>query len=131
LQLIRIADKGRVEETDMTDLVQRLATGRHALAYTRGTTATELKAAIDRGYVLLKFTQTRGGTELGVPLDPSGCRLDGDFGNGKGTVHLEGNIQLDYVPIRVIADLDLATLKGEGQVQMREASQGPAKAAAP
>jgi hypothetical protein len=107
----------------MTDLIARLTTGRHALAYARGTSATELKTAIDRGFVLLKFTQTRGGTELGVPLDTAACRLDADFDAGQGTVHLEGNIQLDYVPIRVIADLDLATLTGDGQVQLREPSR--------
>lgn len=35
----------------------------------------ELKESIDRGYVLIKFTNTRGGTELGVRLDDAASDL--------------------------------------------------------
>jgi hypothetical protein len=31
-----------------------------------------------------------------------------------GRVHLEGELTLDYVKVRCIADIDLQTFKGEG-----------------
>lgn len=107
----------------MSDLVQRLANGRHRVAYSRESSVPDLKRAIDRNYVLLKFTDTRGGTEVGVPLDLPACRLDAaDFEQGRGTIHIEGELKLDYVPVRIVADLDLETLEGDGQLMLREVS---------
>ena len=99
----------------MNDLVQRLSVGQHRLAYSRGDAVKGLEAAIERRFVLLKFTETRGGTDLGIPLDVAACNwASADFGQAKGRIHLEGELELDYVPVRVIADLDLDTLSGEG-----------------
>ena len=103
----------------MSELVQHLKQGPQPVIYSRAKSASELKSAIDRGYVLLKFTETRGGTELGVPLDAPACRLrDADFTVGRGCVHLEGELTLDYVRVRVLADIDVATLAGEGQLRV-------------
>ncbi len=112
----------------MTDLVTRLAAGRHRIVYSRARSASDLKSAIDRGYVLLKFTQTRGGTELGIPLDASRCDVLGaDFERSRGKVHLEGELRLDDVPVRMIADVDLSSLDGEGHLLILEAlaQRGP------
>jgi hypothetical protein len=69
------------------------------------------------GYVHIKFTETRGGTELGVRLDRDTLDLSqADFENQMGKVHLEGNLTLDYVKVRCIADIDLRTLNGEGHL---------------
>jgi hypothetical protein len=105
----------------MSELVQRLKQGPQPVIYSRAKSASELKSAIDRGYVLLKFTETRGGTELGVPLDASACVLrDADFTAARGRIHLEGELTLDYVRVRVLADIDVATLAGEGHLQVVE-----------
>jgi hypothetical protein len=110
----------------MSDLVQRLANGRHRLVFGRSGpagAALELKAAIERKYVQLKFTETRGGTELGFTLDERATSMAGaDFDRAQGRIHLEGELRLDYVPVRLIADVDLATLEGEGQLQILERS---------
>jgi hypothetical protein len=75
------------------------------------------KEEIDRGYVHIKFTKTKGGTELGVRLDRDLCNLsEADFENGRGSVHLEGGLTLDYVKVKCVADLDLATLEGTGHL---------------
>ena len=51
----------------MDELVQRLSQGDHRVVASRvDGSAEELKASIDRGYVLIKFTETKGRTELGV-----------------------------------------------------------------
>lgn len=108
----------------MSDLVKRLANGRHRLVFGRPGHAggpAELEAAIGRKFVQLKFTETRGGTELGFSLDDHACDLvAADFARGQGRVHLEGSLTLDYVPVRLIADVDLATLEGEGRLELVE-----------
>jgi hypothetical protein len=106
----------------MSNLVKRLSEEAHPLVFGRAGTAgrlAELKAAIERQYVLLEFTGTRGGTELGLPLDRAACQLAGaDFENGSGRIHLEGELKLDYVAVRMVADLDLATLDGAGRLSV-------------
>ena len=105
----------------MDELVQRLSEGDHPIVANRYKSAQELKQAIDRGYVLLKFTDTRGGTELGVRLDNAAINLSGaNFGQSTGTVHLAGNLTLNYVQVRQVADVDLATLGGTGHLEILE-----------
>jgi hypothetical protein len=75
------------------------------------------KEAIDRNYVHIKFTNTRGGTELGVKLDMDCCDFrHADFENGIGRVQLEGGLTLDYVKVKCIAEIDLASLQGRGHL---------------
>ena len=107
----------------MSELVQKLAKGDHPVIVTAGrdNTLAEFKAAVDRDYVHVKFTETRGGTELGFRLDEEHSDLsDGDFEAGSGQVRVAGNLNLDGVDIRVVADVDLASLKGQGHLEIRE-----------
>src|SRR5512140_1892240 len=59
----------------MDELVQRLAHGEHPINARRYPSAAELHQAIERGYVLVKFTATQGGTELGLRLERERCNL--------------------------------------------------------
>jgi len=100
-------------------LVDRLCDGDHPVeAGLRPEKKLDLfKAAIDRDYVHIKFTDTRGGTELGVRLARDACDFSqADFQQGSGVVHLEGDLILDYVKVRCLADLDLQTLDGRGRL---------------
>jgi uncharacterized protein YbdZ (MbtH family) len=100
-------------------LVSRLSKGRHKVesSLRPEKTANALKERIDLGYVHVKFTETKGGTELGVRLDRDATDLSqADFENQSGTVHLEGDLTLDYVKVRCIADIDLQTLAGQGHL---------------
>lgn len=79
------------------------------------------KNAIDRGYVHVKFTDTRGGTELGVRLDSEACDpTRADFETGVGDVHIEGALTLNYVKVRCVADISLDTLSGRGRLERVE-----------
>jgi len=101
-------------------LVDRLCEGDHPVeASLRPERTVKLfKEAIDRNYVHVKFTDTRGGTELGVTMDPEACDFMGaDFEKCTGAVHIEGGLTLDYVKVRCIADIDLKTLKGKGRLE--------------
>lgn len=98
-------------------LVERLCEGKHRVeAGLRPEKTLKLfKEAIDRNYVHVKFTETKGGTELGVRLDTQTCDFsNADFETGTGTVHVEGGLKLDYVDVRCIADIELGTLEGTG-----------------
>ncbi|MEM9817854.1 MAG: hypothetical protein AAF827_15815 [Cyanobacteria bacterium P01_D01_bin.6] len=59
----------------MNELVQRLSQGEHSV---EASLRPEKKVAvfkepIDLGYVHIKFTNTQGGSELGVSLDREAC----------------------------------------------------------
>jgi uncharacterized protein YbdZ (MbtH family) len=100
-------------------LVDRLSEGSHPVevGLRPERTVKRFKEAIDRNYVHIKFTDTKGGTELGVSLDMNGCDFgNADFENGAGTAHIEGGLTLDYVKVKCIADIDLASLRGQGHL---------------
>src|SRR5262250_1572532 len=110
-------------------LVDRLCDGDHPVeAGLRPEKTVKLfKEAIDRNYVHVKFTNTKGGTELGFRLSHDACDFSqADFENGIGTVHVEGGLTLDYVKVRCIADIDLSTLEGKGRLVKVEAEAGTA-----
>lgn len=105
----------------MNELVARLTKGMHSVVAERSASAEELRLQIEREFVLLKFPDTRGGTELGSQLDMQQTRLDGaDFENGTGQVHLVGNLTLNYDKVQLVADIDLASLKGTGHLVLIE-----------
>ncbi|NOK63903.1 MAG: MbtH domain protein [Chloroflexi bacterium AL-W] len=105
----------------MDELVQRLSDGEHPVtAGGPNPSVTQFKQSIDREYVHIKFTGTRGGTDLGVKLDKMASQLDADFEQGVGTVHIEGTLTLNYVPVRCVATIDLATLNGTGHLVVLE-----------
>lgn len=108
----------------MSELVQKLAKGDHKVMIRsfRDNRVEELKERIDRyGYIHIKFTETRGGTELGVRLDNDLTDLSQvDWANGKGRAHFAGNLTLDYVKVRCVADVDLETMEGTGHLEILE-----------
>jgi uncharacterized protein YbdZ (MbtH family) len=104
-------------------LVDRLCEGDHPVevALRPERTLKTFQEAIDRDYVHIKFTQTKGGTELGFRLERNLSDLSrGDFENGKGNVHLEGRLTYDYVKVKCVADIDLSTLQGTGHLEKVE-----------
>lgn len=109
----------------MVKLVESLAQGDHPVAV-GGVDHTRdgLRARIDDlGFVFIKFTGTAGGTDLGVQLDRAATDLsNADFEQGTGTVHVEGSLTLDFVPVRCVADIDLATLTGTGHLVILDAA---------
>lgn len=100
-------------------LVDKLSEGDHPIevGLRPEKTLKQFKEAIDRNYLHIKFTQTKGGTELGFPLDRDASDLKtADFEAGKGTAHVQGNLTLDYVKVKCVAAIDLSTLQGTGRL---------------
>lgn len=81
------------------------------------------KEAVDLNYLHIRFTKTKGGTELGVQLDRGASDFsNADFETGKGSAHIEGHLVLDYVNVKCIADIDLSTLAGTGSLAKVESA---------
>lgn len=107
-------------ELERNDLLNRLSKGDHPveLSLRPQRTAQAFKECIDRRYVHIRFTDTKGGTELGVTLDPNLSDWShADFANRSGSVHLEGALTLDYTKCRCIADIEINTLTGKARLQ--------------
>ena len=104
----------------MNDLVMRLSKEQEVVASTRPEITLKLfKAAVDRGYVHIKFAKT--GTELGVRMDPKECDLAAaDFEKGTGVIKVVGPLILNYVRVRCHASVDLSTFKGRGYLEIIE-----------
>jgi Core binding factor beta subunit len=102
----------------MNDLTQRLTSSQPVIMGGSQPSVEELRKRIEElRYVLVKFTETRGGTELGFELDDEATDASrADFEQASGTVHVEGTLILNDDPVRCVADLDLATLKGTGHL---------------
>jgi uncharacterized protein YbdZ (MbtH family) len=114
-----ISDSPREES-----LVDKLCQGDHPVeaGLRPERTVKRFKEAIDRNYVHIKFTKTKGGTELGVTLNRDLCNFaQADFESGTGTAHIVGGLTLNYVKVRCIADIDLKTLEGTGHLEKVEA----------
>jgi hypothetical protein len=104
----------------MSDLVRRLSEGRHPVmaSVKPEQTVRTLNACLDRGYVHIRFTGTRGGTELGVPLDRAQSDFTAaDFERETGRLRLVGALSLDYVRVRCVAEIELPSLEGYGWLE--------------
>jgi hypothetical protein len=106
----------------MSDLVSRLSTGQHPVTVSLRPerTTDALKASIDRGHVLIRFTGTCGGTELGVPVDRQRTNLSAaDFEHGRGSLTIVGDLTLDFVPVSCVAEIQLPLMEGVGRIERR------------
>jgi hypothetical protein len=102
----------------MDELTQRLSTDNPVVVGGPVPTLEELRTRIEEiGTVFVKFTETRGGTDLGIELDRAATDTSqADFAAATGIVHVEGTLILNDDPVRCIADIDLATLSGTGRL---------------
>jgi hypothetical protein len=105
----------------VSELVKFLCKGDHPIeARLPEKTREGLEKAIASGHVPIKFTDTRGGTDLLVPLDRNRSDLRAiEDNNGSAEINLVGDLQLDYVAVTCVARIDLSTLEGQGHLQIR------------
>jgi uncharacterized protein YbdZ (MbtH family) len=104
-------------------LVDRLSVGDHPVVVSQRPepSVKGFKEALDSGYVRVKFTGTRGGTELGLRVDKEASDfVDANFEAGTGRVRVVGGLSLDYTKVRCIANIDLQTLDGVGHLEKVE-----------
>lgn len=107
--------------TDDDPLPIRLSHGDHPVVVSLlpEPTLRAFRARLELGYVYVRFTDTRGGTDIGFPIDTHALDLSrADLENGSGTLRLSGALTLDDVNVRCIADIDVATLAGVGHLEV-------------
>lgn len=104
----------------MNELVKRLSEKEHIVQANRPEkSAKALQERIDLNFVHILFEET--GTEIGITLDNKKCDFSkADFESGKGKIHFEGVLTLNYDKVRCIADISLKTMKGKGRLQLIE-----------
>lgn len=108
-------------------LVDRLSLGDHPVIVSQRpeSSVKAFKEALDNGYARFKFTETQGGTELGVRVDKDASDLsNANFDDGTGQVRVVGGLTLDHTKVRCIANIDLKTLDGVGHLEKVEAAAG-------
>lgn len=108
-------------------LVDRLSVGGHPIVVSQRPepSVKALKDALDSGYLRIKFTDTKGGTELGIKVDKEASDLtEANFEEGTGQVRVVGGLTLDYTKVRCTAKIELKTLAGTGYLKKAEAAQG-------
>ena len=109
----------------MDELVQRLAHEEHQV--TVGGPQPSLEdfrwRLEDIAYVFIRFTETQGGTDLGVRIDKSATDLSqASFERRTGVVALEGTLTLNYEKVRCVVRIALETLNGTGHLVPLEES---------
>ena len=99
----------------LNELVERLSKGKHKVVIGhRDEPPEELTQRINDGFIHIKFTETKGGTDIGINVDSSKNNVSEVEFNKKGKLHLEGITTLNYNKVRCIADIDAKTKKGLG-----------------
>jgi hypothetical protein len=103
----------------MSDLVQRLKKPQDIeLAIRPEATSVTLRSALERGFVFVRFPNTRGGTELGVKVDPTTSLWKNvDFPSASGDVLITGTLTLDYIKVRFQGNIDISMMKGTGYLE--------------
>jgi len=97
----------------LSDLTRALTNKQPVAIGSYERSAEELKWAIDRNYIHIKFIKAR--FEMGVQLIQSQCEYgNGDFEKASGKIHLVGALILKYDKVKLVADIDLATCEGTG-----------------
>ena len=108
----------------MDELVKKLSTGSHPVEVDLRPerTPAALKRSLENGYVLVKFTGTRGGTVLGFKVTADSMDLSkADFAAGCGQLRIWGDLSLNYTKVTCIAEIDLESLTGSGRLQPLDA----------
>jgi hypothetical protein len=113
---------------NMDALVEKLSNGDHpveviVLSENR---IGHFRDSVGRGFVHIKFTETRGGTELGVTLLSEESDLgEANLDAGSGRARLVGKLTLNYVAVRCIAEIKLPELTGLGRLELVTPARAP------
>lgn len=81
--------------------------------------AQGLRQRVEAGHVRVLFTDTQGGTELGLRFDPQAVDAGAaDWDAGKGRLRLAAELRLDGAAVRCAVDIDIERLQGMGRLEI-------------
>lgn len=118
-------DSASESPTETYNVAHFLSQGEHQVELSLGADPKEgherLRQVISGGAINLKFTETKGGTDLTIALDREECiLLPLELGQSKGHVRLVGRLTLDYTKAKCIATIDIDTLSGRAHLDIVE-----------
>ncbi len=85
-------------------------------------TAADIKEGIERGFIPIAFIEAPNLPGVGITLNRDATNLsDANWAGGRGTIRLEGQGNIYGVgKVRVVADIELSTKSGRGQISILE-----------
>lgn len=106
----------------MDRLVSTLIEGKHPVEFeSRTEDLNELRERIKRGFVFIKFTETQGGTEIGINIDEASNKLDdATLKEETNMIKIVGTCELNYHKVRCHAEINLKTKQGLGYLEVIE-----------
>jgi hypothetical protein len=108
----------------MDELVLRLSNGKHKVIISSSNESySEIRDRINNKFFHVKFTETNGGTELGINIDLEKTNIN-DIDLQTGLLHIEGTTNLNYNSVRLIADVDMASRSGYGYLKSEQQQTG-------
>jgi hypothetical protein len=116
-----IPDTPASPEPSEPSLVDRLCSGWHKVrVVVRPENSFEaFKEALERGFVQIEFTETRGGTVLGFPVEIEQNELSKVRVNSRDEkLMIAGTLTLNFQKVRCTALIDLNNLAGEGKLEL-------------
>lgn len=104
----------------MDRLVGTLVEGKHPVEFeARTETLNELSERIKGGFVFIKFTDTEGGTEIGINLEEGSKKLnDNILKKDTSTIKIAGTCELNFHNVKCHAEINLKTRKGFGYIEL-------------
>jgi len=107
-------------QSEMSSTVVFLVNGIHPIS-TKPTDndCKSFHTSLNRQYIHITFTDTAGGTCLGMRIDPNKTVfIDANFESELGSIEVEGICVLDYVRIKCFARINLQTLSGTASLEI-------------
>lgn len=101
-------------------LVTKLSEEKHPILFEpRTEDINEIKERLKSGFVFVRFTDTQGGTELGITVDSALTDIDPTiFEKSKSNFKLVGTCELNFHKVRCIAEIDLPSQQGFAQLEL-------------
>lgn len=78
----------------------------------------KLERAVENGYILVKFINTKGGTELGCNTKNDDSVNRCVINEQEKSIDIKGRLKLDYTPVRLNATINSETFKGKGHLEV-------------
>jgi hypothetical protein len=97
----------------MNELLKFLLQGPHPVIASRVKSVDELKRGLDQGYLLVRFTDSDGETELSLRVLPENVNS-----SSSDTIYIAGDLILDYTKVRCEIDLQLPAMDGVGTMHI-------------
>jgi hypothetical protein len=116
-ELVKMAREKPLEEPKESSVVRFLTKGIHPIRIHESESENQqFQEALERKTIHVVFEDTKGETCLRVDLEASEKIQKTPQ---QENLHLEGFLELDFVPLKCKLDLDLGKMRGQGTLEYR------------